>query len=89
MLRIHLEVAYHKLAIEPSVKLVQQKNRHYGLERLKMENVNVEKLLKVRFIKEVSHTTWLVDGLLEKKVNSNWKKCVDFIALNKAHPKDS
>ena len=45
-------VACHKLAINPIVKLVQQKKRHHDLKQSVAIEVKIEKLLKVRFIKK-------------------------------------
>ena len=56
MLGIDPDVACHKLAINPNVKLVHQKNRHHGLEQSTTIKVEIEKLLKVGFIEEVPHT---------------------------------
>ena len=47
------------------------------------------KLLKVRFIREVSYTTWLINVIMVKKPSGKWQMCVDFTDLNKACPKDS
>ena len=49
----------------------------------------VEKLLKAKFIKEVSHITWLANIVMVKKANDSQRMCVDFIDLNKACAKDS
>ena len=57
MLGIDLKVTYHWLAIDPNAKHVQQKKRHHGHERSATIKVEVDKLLKVGFIKEVPYTT--------------------------------
>ena len=54
-----------------------------------MIKVEVEKLLKVGFIEEVPHITWLGNMIMVKKVNGNYRMCVDVIDFNKAYPKDS
>ena len=51
--------------------------------------VEVEKLLKAQFIREVYYPDWLANVILVKKSNEKWRMCVDFINLNKACPKDS
>ena len=40
------------------------------------------------FIEEVSHTTWLANVVMVKKVNGSWKMSIHFIDLNKACLKD-
>ena len=66
---IHPNVAYHKLAIDPNVKLMQQKKRCHGLKQLAIIMAKVEKLLKVRFIEEVPHTTPLANVVMVKKTD--------------------
>ena len=68
---IELEVVYHKLAINLSVKLVQQKERNYSLEWSVTIKIEVEKLLKASFIEEVLHTTWLANVVMVKTVNDS------------------
>ena len=45
--------------------------------------------MTVWFIQEVYYPEWLVNVVLVKKANGNWRMCVDFTDLNKACPKDS
>ena len=49
-----------------------------------MIKVEVKILLKVGFIEEVPHITWLANLVMVKKANGNWRMCVDFMDLNKA-----
>jgi hypothetical protein len=51
--------------------------------------VEVEKLLRAQFIREVYYPDWLVNVVLVKKSNGKWRMCVDFTDLNKAYSKDS
>ena len=71
MLGIDPEVACHKLYIDPNVKLIQQKKRHHGPKRSSIIKVDIEKLLKARFIEIVPHTTWLANVVMVKKANGN------------------
>src|SRR6516162_8204997 len=50
--------------------------------------VEVQKLLKAKFIREVKYPTWLANVVLVKKPNGKWRMCVDYTDLNKACPKD-
>ena len=51
--------------------------------------VKVEKLLKVGFIEEVPHTTWLANMFMVKKANGSWKMCMNFTNIGKAYPNNS
>lgn len=48
----------------------------------------MDKLLDVRFIREVLHLDWLPNEVLVPKKNKKWRMCVDYSGLNKACPKD-
>ena len=49
----------------------------------------VEKLLAIGFIREVSYLEWLANVVIVKKSNVKWRMCVDFTNLNHACPRDS
>jgi hypothetical protein len=48
----------------------------------------IAKLLVAGFIKEVIHLEWVVNHVLVKKKNNEWRMCVDYTDLNKHCPKD-
>jgi hypothetical protein len=48
----------------------------------------VNKLLKVRFIKPVDYPSWLANPILVEKPDGSWRMCIDYISLNKICPKD-
>lgn len=50
---IDLEVIIHKLNIDPNVKPVKQKKRNFGVERNKVIEANVNKLLEAGYIVEI------------------------------------
>ena len=52
-------------------------------------NTEVDKLLKVDFIREANYPDWIANVVLVKKANGNWRVCVDFTDLNKACPNDN
>ena len=56
---------------------------------MSVAKVEIKKLLKVRFIEEVTHTTRLVNVVMVKKANGSLRMCVDFMDLNKPCLKDS
>ncbi|XP_057544996.1 uncharacterized protein LOC130824124 [Amaranthus tricolor] len=85
---IPTSVVCHKLDIRPGYKLVKQKLRHQGKERIEAAKEVVEKLLKAGFIRECKYSYWLSNVVLVKKSNGKWRMCVDFTYLNKECPKD-
>ena len=89
MLRIDRGIACHKLAIKKGASPVRQKMRCFNQERYETIKAEVEKLLKVGFIREVKYPEWISNVVLIKKANGKWRMCVDFTDLNKACSKDS
>ncbi|CAL8991494.1 unnamed protein product [Prunus brigantina] len=82
-------VISHKLSISPSFKPVRQKRRSYDTERYEAMKAEVDKLLVIGFIREVTYPTWLANSVLVKKSSGAWRMCQDYTNLNKACPKDS
>lgn len=89
MLGISIDVASHKLNVDPSFKPVKQKRRKLGPNRAKVINDEVERLLGAGSIREVQYTDWLANTIVVRKKNGKWRVCIDFTDLNKACPKDS
>ena len=83
------EVIVHQLNVDPSHKPVRQKRRFFNLERYKVIEEEVKKLLKACFIKEAYYPNWLANVVMVKKPNGKWRICIDFTDLNKACSKDS
>jgi hypothetical protein len=81
------EVGEHFLDILPHSHAVQQRLRRFNEERRRAIGVELRKLLKAGFIKEVFHPMWLANPVLVKKKNGKWRMCVDYTSLNKACPK--
>ena len=68
----------HKLKVNPNAKPMKQPPRKYRLdmeERIKLE---VQKLLKVRFIEEIEYPIWLANIVPVKKKNGQIRIYVDF-----------
>ena len=82
-------VITHRLNINPSFKLVKQKRRSFALERQKVINEEVGKLLQAKAIREVEYPEWLANVVLVKKANDKWRLCIDFTDINRACSKDS
>ncbi|KAG7583597.1 Ribonuclease H domain [Arabidopsis suecica] len=86
---IDSSIICHKLNVDPSFKPVKQKRRKLGIERAKAVNDEVDKLLKIRSIREVQYPEWVANTVVVKKKNGKDRVCIDFTDLNKACPKDS
>jgi hypothetical protein len=82
MPRIPREVIEHKLSIDPSYKLIKQKERRYTPERCETIQQEVNKLLEVGFIRPVDYPSWLANP------DGSWCICTDYTSLNKAYPTD-
>ncbi|KAK4391406.1 hypothetical protein Sango_1918400 [Sesamum angolense] len=81
-------VITHHLNLDPSIKLVKQKKRHFGLENDKIIQEEVNKLLSVKHIKEIQFPKWLSNIVLVPKPGGKSRMCIDFQDLNKVCPKN-
>jgi hypothetical protein len=81
-------VIEHKLGIDPSYKLIKQKERRYTPERHETIQQKVNKLLEARFIGPVDYPSWLANPVLVEKPGGSWRMCISYTSLNKACPKD-
>ncbi|GKV25870.1 hypothetical protein SLEP1_g35251 [Rubroshorea leprosula] len=88
MPRIPNSVSQHKLSTNPLKKLVAQKRRLFGGERLQAIKEEVEKLLQAGFVRKVDYCEWVANLVLVKKANGKWRMCIDYTNLNQACPKD-
>ncbi|XP_071916252.1 uncharacterized protein [Coffea arabica] len=88
MPRVPPELAVHKLHVDPSIRPVKQKKRHFAPERNEVVKEEVGKLLEAKIVKEIYYPTWLANPVLVKKEDRAWRMCVDFTDLNKTCPKD-
>jgi hypothetical protein len=67
MPRIPREVIEHKLDIDPVFKPIKQKKRRYTAERHETIRLEVNRLLKVGFIRPVDYPSWLANLVLVEK----------------------
>ena len=81
--------ASHKLNAIPSARPVRQKVRRFHLDRHQVIKVEVDNLLKVRFIMEIKYPEWLANVVVVLKKGGKWRVCVDYTDLNEACSKDS
>ncbi|XP_074352303.1 uncharacterized protein LOC141691463 [Apium graveolens] len=77
----------HKLNVDPTQKAVQQKKITYAPNRLEAIKQESEKLLEAGFFEEVQFPEWLVNPVMVKKSNGEWRMGIDFSDLNDACPK--
>nr|KYP74139.1 Uncharacterized protein K02A2.6 [Cajanus cajan] len=79
----------HRLVVCRDSRPVAQKKRKMGDEKRKAAEVEVQKLLRANFIREITYTTWLANIVLVKKANGKWRMCTNYTDLNKACPKNA
>ncbi|KAL0413141.1 UNVERIFIED_CONTAM: Transposon Ty3-G Gag-Pol polyprotein [Sesamum radiatum] len=89
MCEINPEIMVHRLNVDPSMRPVKQKKTIFGNERSQAIKEEVEKLLRINYIRPVQYPEWLANMVLVPKTNNNWRMCIHFSDLNKACPKDS
>ncbi|CAA0810651.1 Uncharacterized mitochondrial protein AtMg00860, partial [Striga hermonthica] len=82
------EVMEHKLNVDPLKKPVKQRLRHHGAEIDKAIEVEVDKLLRAKHVKEIQFPEWISNTVMVKKALNKWRMCIDFRDLNLACPKD-
>ena len=63
---------------------MSQKQRELDTEHYKALQDEVDRLLKIRFIRESNYLDWLANLVLVIKLNKKWRMCIDFTNLNKA-----
>jgi hypothetical protein len=72
----------------PSARPKKQKLHKMSEEKVKATKAEVQRLLDVGFIGEVTYPQWLANVVMVSKKNGKWWTCIDFIDLNKCCPKD-
>ncbi|KAL0462009.1 UNVERIFIED_CONTAM: hypothetical protein Slati_0088500 [Sesamum latifolium] len=82
------KVITHQLNIDPGVKPVKQKKRHFGPEKDKVIQAEVDKLMAAGHIEEIQFPEWLSNVVLVPKPRGKWRMSIDFRDLNKAYLKD-
>lgn len=61
------DLMVHQLNVDPRIKLVQQKKRHFDPELNQAIFGEVDKLLTAKMIREVQYSTWLANSVIVKK----------------------
>lgn len=86
---INPKIAFHKLNIVLSTWPKLQRWRPINAERYETLQNEVEKLLSSGFIKEAIYPKLVVNLILVKKNNRDWRVSIDFTDLNKDCHKDN
>ncbi|KAL0337669.1 UNVERIFIED_CONTAM: Transposon Ty3-G Gag-Pol polyprotein [Sesamum calycinum] len=81
-------VITHYLNINLDVEPVKQHKRQFKLEKDKIIQAEVDKLMVPRHIQEIQFPEWLSNVILVPKPGGKWRMCIDFRDLNKACPKN-
>ncbi|KAL0319770.1 UNVERIFIED_CONTAM: Retrovirus-related Pol polyprotein from transposon [Sesamum radiatum] len=87
--RVSEDLIRHELHVKEGAKPVRQKKQNFGNERNQVIQGEVQRLLKLGYIREVHYPGWISNMVLVPKSGGKWRMCVDFTDLNKACPKDS
>ena len=74
--------ASHKLNVIPSARPIRLKVRHFHPDRHRVIKVEVDNLLKARFIKEIKYPELLANVVVVPKKGRKWRVCVDYTDLN-------
>jgi hypothetical protein len=67
------EMIEHNLGIDPLYKMIKQKERRHTPERCETIRQEVNKLLKVGFIRPIDYPSWLANHVLVEKSNGSWR----------------
>ncbi|XP_043714488.1 uncharacterized protein LOC122662846 [Telopea speciosissima] len=70
---ISRHITEHRLHVDPSQKLIQQKRRNYTLDRQAAIKEELEKLQRSGFIREEKFPTWLANVVMVPKSNGKWR----------------
>nr|GEY78336.1 reverse transcriptase domain-containing protein [Tanacetum cinerariifolium] len=82
------ELSEHRLNIREGCPSVRQKKMGQAPDRTKAIQVEVQKLVEAKIMREVYYHDWLSNPVMVKKHDGSWRICVDFTDLNKVCPQD-
>ncbi|KAL0408344.1 UNVERIFIED_CONTAM: Transposon Ty3-G Gag-Pol polyprotein [Sesamum radiatum] len=82
------KVITHHLNMDPNIKRLKQKNRHFEPEKDRIIQAEVDKLMAAGHIEEIQFPEWLSNVIFVPKPGGKWRMCIDFRDLNKVCPKD-
>lgn len=76
LLGIKRELIDHRLDLDPKTKPIKQKLRTLGPEKKEAAMIEIEKLIKNGFIREVRYLRWLTNIVMVKKALGGWRMCI-------------
>ena len=79
----------HRLNVDPQIPARRQKMRLLDPERSQALKDEVDRLIRVEFVREAKYPAWVSNPVLVPKLDGRWRCCADFTNLNEACPKDS
>ena len=82
------KIVEHRIPLDPDAKPIKQKLRRIKPEWSLQVKEEIEKLLRVGFIRVIEYQEWLANIVTVSKSNGKVRVCVDFRDLNKSIPKD-
>ena len=65
-------IARHRLNVHPQAMPVKQKKRNFAVERQKVIEAEVEKLLEAKFIEEIEYPEWLANVVVGLSMDRVW-----------------
>ena len=86
---IHPDLICHRLNIDPRFTPRRQKRRPLDPEKAQVLKDEVDKLIRVGFIREAKYPTWVANPVIVPKPGGKWRNCINYTNLNEARPKDS
>src|SRR3954469_19590119 len=81
-------VVEHQLPLNPGKKPIKQLPRRFAPEVMEKIKVEIERLLKSKFIRTARYVEWLANIVPVIEKNGSLRVCIDFRDLNKATLKD-
>ncbi|WJX26318.1 hypothetical protein P8452_15256 [Trifolium repens] len=82
------ELVEHRLPLRPDKKPVKQLPMRFAPEIMTKIKIEIERLLKCKFIRTARYVEWLANIVPVMKKNGSLRVCIDFRDLNNATPKD-
>jgi hypothetical protein len=82
------ELIEHSLNVHTQAVPKKPRLRKFAPDKHEANKREIAKLHAAGFIKEVIYPEWIANPVLVKKMNNEWRMCVDYTDLNKHCPKD-
>jgi hypothetical protein len=89
LIGISRDIIEHKMQVNPVAKPKKKKLHKMSEEKVAAVKAEVQRLLDVGFIREVTYPQWLVNVVMVRKKNGKWRMCTNFTDLNKCYLKDA